>query len=123
MIVEHCKVEQQFSLDGQEQLEKILWNLTNAWKVTINNFKPDNEVMAKNQFRFNLFTESKNGLKAILSNNMVMLFGQILQGSTSKMLHDVLEANYFTSDQQFQLIKNLLEQAGEFFTCNFDNLF
>jgi hypothetical protein len=119
MILNHCKIDLPFTLEGQNNVLDLSYALTDAWKITISDFESGFRTNHSDSFMFDPLVQSESAIMEILTNQKKMIFGQYLQASASKLLHQTLDNEKLPKNHRFSLIKLLLEEATKYISCNY----
>merc|ERR1711974_558814 len=103
----HCNIDFPFTLEGQNSVSDLTASLTDAWRVIINDFENDFKTDCSDCFVFDPMVQSESAIQEILANQKKMNFGQYLQASSSKLLHQTLDKEDLPNNHRFYLIKLL----------------
>jgi len=122
MILNHCNTTFTFTLEGQTAVIDLTYTLANAWRVIIRDFDSNFKPNDSDSFMFEPLVESESAMQEILANEKKMMFGQYLQASSSKLLHQTLDNENLPKNHRFSLIKLLLKEATKHMSCNFPDL-
>jgi len=118
IILNNCKIDFPSTLNGQKTIVDLTSTLTDAWRIVINNFENNFKASHYDGFMFDPLAQSESGIKEILANEKKMIFGQYLQASSSKLLHQTLDAEDLPKNRRFSLIKLLLKEVKKHLLCN-----
>jgi hypothetical protein len=122
MILNHCNTDFTFTLEGQDDVIDLIYTLANAWRVIIRDFESNFRPNESDSFMFDPLVQSESAIQEILANEKKMMFGQYLQASSSKLLHQTLDNENLPKNHRFSLIKLLLEEATKHMSCNYSDL-
>jgi len=122
MILNHCTIDFPFTLEGQNNVIALTTTLTDAWKVIISNFERGLKTNNSDIFNFDPLVQGKSAIQDILVHQKKMIFGQYLQASASKLLHETLDVENWPKNHRFFLIKLLLEETKKYMSCNYIDL-
>merc|ERR1712218_57590 len=114
-ILNQCIIDFPFSLEGQNEVEALTSALNDTWRVVINDFKNGMKMKNAERIHFDPLIQSKSAIQEILINQKKMFFGQSLQASTSRLLHQTLDDESLSKNYRFSIITLLLEETKN--TC------